>query len=298
MIPVHTGPTSLDSPKRSITDLTISIPNSSARPEVETTPPRWNTLEFKVYGLVFLIVVPIMVYIPISLSSSRSYQHSPRVTAELQASHPNFHTYAHRLSPGWMLGRLVVSNSQTHNAAQADRQDNSDPQYRTFRSGLPALLGLATSHLAFSAFFSRIVSPSASSTAKFTVGFASIMLFVLHGISMFKIFAILGLNYYLARLDKPAVLTKVWPALVITGNMILLFLNHRYEGYKLGALHAFFDPLVRLLLSWHARRLTGRGRDRWTSPSLAYRVQHHHASYSFFLSGLSLETARQRSKSS
>jgi hypothetical protein len=60
------------------------------------------------------------------------------------------------------------------------------------------------------------------------------MVIVLHGISALKIFAILYGNFVLA----------LWPALVIGGNMVLLFFNERYDGYKLGQLHAIFDSLV------------------------------------------------------
>ena len=70
------------------------------------------------------------------------------------------------------------------------------------------------------------------------------MLVVLHGISALKILAILGLNYLASTTPKPPALGKIWPAVLIVGNLGLLFLNEQYEGYKLGRLHAMFDPLV------------------------------------------------------
>lgn len=122
-------------------------------------------------------------------------------------------------------------------------QDNSDAQYRSFRSNLLALLALASTYLLTSAVQSR-ASPSPHHRAIFITIFAALMLIILHGISALKIFAILYGNFVLARWPKPPAVAKVWPALVIGGNMMLLFLNERYDGYKLGQLHAIFDSLV------------------------------------------------------
>ena len=60
------------SQKRSITDLTIDIPGSNARTDVPVQPSRWRTTEFKFYGLVFALVVPLLYYWPMRLSSSAS----------------------------------------------------------------------------------------------------------------------------------------------------------------------------------------------------------------------------------
>ena len=58
--------------KRSgIVKLTIDIP-SSHRPQVAAEshpPPRWRTPEFIFYGVVFCVVVPMLVWIPVGLSS-------------------------------------------------------------------------------------------------------------------------------------------------------------------------------------------------------------------------------------
>jgi hypothetical protein len=70
------------------------------------------------------------------------------------------------------------------------------------------------------------------------------MLLALHGISTFKIYLILGPNYYLALIPKSPRIARIWPAALIVGNMAILFLNHRYEGYRLGGVHSVFDPLV------------------------------------------------------
>lgn len=60
-----------------VTDLTVNIPSSlntsASTSERRPAPSRWGTLEFKIYYLVFMVVVPIMIWIPVSLSSRRSF---------------------------------------------------------------------------------------------------------------------------------------------------------------------------------------------------------------------------------
>lgn len=70
------------------------------------------------------------------------------------------------------------------------------------------------------------------------------MLLILHGTSTLKIYTILALNYYLALAPKPPAVARAWPALVIVGNMGLLFINHKYEGYQFGAVVPFLEALV------------------------------------------------------
>ena len=56
-----------------VTDLTIRIPNSGRSASVsEPGPPRWRSREFMVYYVAFAIVVPMMIWIPIRLSSGTS----------------------------------------------------------------------------------------------------------------------------------------------------------------------------------------------------------------------------------
>ena len=70
------------------------------------------------------------------------------------------------------------------------------------------------------------------------------MLLVLHGLSAVKILIIVSLNYFASRSSKPPAVNKAWPAILIAGNMGILFLNEQYDGYKLGQLHAVLGPLV------------------------------------------------------
>lgn len=59
-------------PDCNITDLTINIPGSTRRAGADDPPPaRWRTPEFMFYGLVFAIVVPMLIWWPIKLSSCK-----------------------------------------------------------------------------------------------------------------------------------------------------------------------------------------------------------------------------------
>jgi hypothetical protein len=54
-----------------IVKLTVDVP-SSHQPQAVDTTSRWKTLEFLFYYVTFVVVVPIMVWIPVVLSSRES----------------------------------------------------------------------------------------------------------------------------------------------------------------------------------------------------------------------------------
>ncbi|WVF65389.1 hypothetical protein IAT40_000116 [Kwoniella sp. CBS 6097] len=227
--------------RRSITDFTISIPGSQAR--IDRTnqssststststsdhggKSRWRTREYMFYMVVFVVVVPLMIAIPIRLSLP---------------SHPNYWKFEHRLSDGWLFGRKV---------------DNSDAQYRTFRNNLIPLVLLSTVYLSISYIQSRI--PSTSSLyvprEKFILFFSISMILLLHGISSLKILGILMLNYRVSKIRVEGIWKRLWPVVLIVGNMGILFANERNEGYKFGELHAALgslDTWEGMLPRWH-----------------------------------------------
>lgn len=103
-----------------LTDVTVNIPSSKRRPlvsegttsEENLAPSRWSTIEFKIYYAVALIIIPVMVWIPVSLSSSRHIEFLSHKTLSVDktiGSHPNFPFYRSKLSDGWIMGRFVVS---------------------------------------------------------------------------------------------------------------------------------------------------------------------------------------------
>ena len=95
-------------------------------------------------------------------------------------------------------------------------------------------------------FLSRRLTTSPAAKAKSIALYATAMLLILHGTSTAKIYLILALNYYVALIPKSPVFARYWPALVIVGNMGLLFLNHKYEGYSFGGVLPFLGFLVSL----------------------------------------------------
>lgn len=207
-----------------ISELTVEIPGSKRRDESEPPPSRWHTTEFKIYIALFAIVVPMLVYSPMKLSST---------------SNPNYPYYSHRLSEGWMYGRDV---------------DASDPQYNTFRSGFFSLVALAVAFLIPSHLARKAGFTSAAARARFIVAFALVMLAALHGVSALKVLAILVGNYYAARARKPAALERVWPLAVIVGNMVILFANEKFDGYQFSALHpdlGALDDIKGVYPRWH-----------------------------------------------
>ena len=70
------------------------------------------------------------------------------------------------------------------------------------------------------------------------------MLLILHGASTIKVLAILALNYKLAKLKKSGLIERFWPGMVIVGNMLVLFMNERNDGYRFAHLHGAFEVVV------------------------------------------------------
>ena len=100
--------------ERGITALTLQTPTSTAVGKAPSTKPsRWKTTEFLVYGVIAVVVIPYMVYVPITLSQRTSTYSmlklsSPVLIQDLIAWHPNHPKYEYKLSPGWIAGRKVV----------------------------------------------------------------------------------------------------------------------------------------------------------------------------------------------
>ncbi|KAI0833813.1 MBOAT-domain-containing protein [Trametes gibbosa] len=194
--------------------LTVTIP-SSYNAQVKSAqhpPPRWRTPEFFVYYLVFALVVPMMVWIPYRLSSP---------------THPNFPLYERRLSQGWMFGRRV---------------DNSDGQYRSFRSGLPSLALFAGAFLGLKRIYTLVARRFYHASDRtnlyqvpFLVAFSIAMLFGLHGASAVKVVFILSLNYAIAKATSGSMTN---PILTWVFNGLVLFSIERNSGFKFSSLHS------------------------------------------------------------
>ncbi|KAF9790369.1 MBOAT-domain-containing protein [Thelephora terrestris] len=206
-----------------ILKLTVEIP-SSHQPTADTTP-RWKTLEFFFYYVMFIAVMPVMVWIPVALSSPE---------------HQNYQYYKRKLSPGWLFGRQV---------------DNSDAQYRSFRNNLPALVLLSSAFFLFKFLYRLRRSPDTHLDRIYLIpfirGFSILMLLGLHGASALKILIIISTNYLISR---HAGGSSIGPLFCWVFNALVLFANETYSGYRFASLHSsleFMDNIQGAYPRWH-----------------------------------------------
>ncbi|KAF8903744.1 MBOAT, membrane-bound O-acyltransferase family-domain-containing protein [Gymnopilus junonius] len=218
-----------EAPKaKGIARLTVHIPSAfkrnAARSSFNETrvPPRWNTLEFRFYYLVALFAIPVMIWLPVSLS---------------QAEHRNYPFYASRLSSGWIFGRFI---------------DNSDAQYRSFRDNVPILLNAALGYLLIKYIAKRIrPSPHHLSLMPLNVILSLGMILALHGSSSVKILLILAVNFILA---KKCGASRLGPTLTWIFNGAVLFSNELFHGYRFGSIVpglAVLDSFSGVYPRWH-----------------------------------------------
>lgn len=200
-----------------ITSLTVDIPTSSRIPNEPRPPPRWKTPEFIFYYVVALFAIPFMAWVPVHLSSP---------------SHPNYPYYHHKLSPGWMFGREV---------------DNSDTQYRSFRNNILPLTFLVLIFIALKYIYTRSALRSALSIPSdklylipFFLLFSALYLTGLHGTSIFKILFILTANYWIAKTSRGS---RMGPLLTWIFNVLILFANEIYSGYRYASFHPSLEVL-------------------------------------------------------
>lgn len=253
-----------------------SSPRSQSQLHVQ--PSRWSTWEFRFYFLVFAIMVPLMVWVPIRLSLT---------------SNPNYVRYSEHLRPGWLFGRY---------------RDDSDFQYRSFRDYVPALAAIMGVYLTLGKLASKLPSlggnsGSASSyrpltsTASpqvlteprrnrraFLSVFTVIFVLALHGANTVKLLAVLLINYAIAQFLSG----RKWiaPAVIWSFNIGALAAVHWNDGFQWYTLAngqlAWLDKYNGLLPRWQINfnitmlRLVSYGLDlHWartnastTSPSL------------------------------
>ncbi|KAI0247695.1 MBOAT-domain-containing protein [Lactifluus subvellereus] len=206
--------------------LTVDVPSAHATGEKRA--PRWRTLEFMIYYIVFIAAFSWMIYMPVELSSK---------------THPNYSLYHHRLARGWFPGSEI---------------DNSDAQYRSFRLNIPALSALMAAFFALRyAYMLPIFRGSTTADndnlyrLPFYTLFSLLMLAILHGTSILKVFLILSMNYALAKAMGG---TRFGVPLTWLFNSGVLLANEWYEGYAFASLHpglAFLDGWSGVYPRWH-----------------------------------------------
>lgn len=160
-------------------------------------PPRWHTREFYFYYLVFLLAVPLMVWVPIHVSR--------------KDGNPNYVKFRGHLVQGWLFGRL---------------RDNSDFQYRSFRDYIPALTGIMGVYLALSWLCTKRGGSQARTA--FLTCFTAVFVLALHGANTVKLLVVLGMNYALTHAvgGRP----YLAPAALWTFNIGALALVHWNDG--------------------------------------------------------------------
>ncbi|KAF7352480.1 hypothetical protein MVEN_01212900 [Mycena venus] len=221
--PFHLEPA--ESKRMRLIDLTVHIPGRSRVLPQEPAPSRWKTVEFRIYAVFISIIVLIMAWIPIPLSSPM---------------HPNYPRFRSRLSQGWMFGRPV---------------DNSDAQYRGFRNNFIPLTLAAGAFLLAKFVRTRLHAATTSSDnmylLPFNLGASVVTLIALHGTSALKIFAILTANYLIS---KSLGGSKSGPISSWIFNVAVIFLNDWYSGYKFADFAsplAFLDSFEGIYPRWH-----------------------------------------------
>ncbi|KAK6465181.1 MBOAT, membrane-bound O-acyltransferase family-domain-containing protein [Scheffersomyces coipomensis] len=160
---------------------------------------RWSTLEFKFYGIVFAIVVPLMFKTAMDASNE---------------TNANYTRFAHLLSNGWLFGRKV---------------DNSDQQYRFFRDNFLMLCGLIVAHCSLR----RILTPLLGIPKRTYFDFVFGIVFIIgaHGTNSLRILIHVLIIYGLAKYipsNKIAVIA-VWVYGIST-----LFINDNFRTVKFG----------------------------------------------------------------
>ncbi|KAI5962253.1 GUP1 [Candida pseudojiufengensis] len=164
-----------------------------------STKSKWSTLEFKLYYVVFLIVVPLMFKAAMDASNE---------------TNPNYPRFQHLLSQGWLFGRKV---------------DNSDQQYRFFRDNFPLLILLVILHV----LLRKILTPllGIKKRTYFDFGFGIIFLVGAHGVNVLKIVTLIGINYIIGKYvkNRKAAIWFTWIYGVST-----LFFNEWYGHFRYG----------------------------------------------------------------
>ncbi|KAK6361379.1 glycerol transporter [Orbilia blumenaviensis] len=177
---------------------------SGKAPAKRTSPSRWQTIEYFIYYIIVIIVVPSMFKAAYDISKE---------------DHPNYLRYSSILSKGWIPGRKV---------------DNTDMQYKGFRDNIPILFIVLIGHSALRKLSTKILgNGNIESRVIFDNFFAAVFLLALHGISYFKVLFLMATNYAIVKHFGPS---KATPFVSWGFNLVFLFLNEWNRGYMFGRL--------------------------------------------------------------
>lgn len=172
---------------------------------------RWNTLEYRIYLVVFAICVPLMYKTAMDASNE---------------TNPNYPRFQHLLSDGWMFGRKV---------------DDSDQQYRFFRANFTLLVALLTVLVVFRRGVFYITKiPRISLDLWMGIAF----LFLVHGFNLARLAIHFAVMYAIGRFGPSY---RVAVASLWVYGIGSLFFNERFASTPLGipAIDSGFTGLVK-----------------------------------------------------
>ena len=165
-----------------------------------------------------------------------------------EETHPNYKSYQHRLSEGWIFGRKV---------------DNSDSQYAGIRNKLfilvLVLIGqmLVTNVLSylFGSHGYKKIGPNNSKSLSirqtWSLLFSCAFLLILIGASFIKVLILVSIAYGISY----SLGTKKSGIVLVWGYCILiLFLNYWFQGYRFESLHSslkWLDKLQGVGFRWY-----------------------------------------------
>ncbi|KJA25037.1 hypothetical protein HYPSUDRAFT_135165 [Hypholoma sublateritium FD-334 SS-4] len=226
----HAGKTVHEASAHGVARLTVHIP-SAFRPNAAKAKlgdaesvSRLGTIEFRIYYVVVAVAIPVMVWIPMTLSDP---------------SNRNYPYFSGRLSPGWINGRAV---------------DNSDAQYRSFRDNFSILCKAAAGYLSMRQATRYLFGKHATNSLyriPTNAVLSILMIIALHGSSSAKILFIMSVNYLIAKRCRGS---RLAPLLTWAFNVLVLFANDTYRGYQFAAIHpglAFLDSFSGIYPRWH-----------------------------------------------
>lgn len=171
-------------------------------------PSRWGSMEFKFYYLMFVIVVPNMIWAGYRTSSEHNL---------------NYYKYQDLLSSGWLFGRKV---------------DNSDAQYRFFREHLIELAALLVLHTTIK----RIVLALCPiSKIRFDTIFGVLFLYGAYGVNSIRVLAHVYIMFSIAHIFKNSKRLAILFTWVY--GIGSLFINDKYYAYAFSN----FSPSLRFL---------------------------------------------------
>lgn len=113
------------------------------------------------------------------------------------------------------------------------KQDNSDAQYRGFRSNFLLLTIVANAYLFVKYLWVNMASPPENNLhlIRYNLVWSMLVLIGLHGKGLLKILIILTINFFIARFSRRS---KARPVLTWVFNGAVLFANDKYNGYHFG----------------------------------------------------------------